>query len=196
MAEGSARVIYADPPWRFITRNAKGKGRSSEAWYDCMSLPELQALPVAQMGARDSILLLWTTRTYLELAMALIPTWGYRYKSIAVHWLKTTKDGQLRMGMGYGTRCCTEQLLLASRRKGVPRLRRDVLELIYARRGPHSRKPVEAYELVEKMWRGPYLELFARQQRAGWLPAFGLEVDSGPLQQRRWRSDSYPQAAE
>jgi N6-adenosine-specific RNA methylase IME4 len=160
-----------------------------------MSLAELQALPVATMGAKDSILLLWTTRTYLELAMALIPAWGYRYKSIAVHWLKTTKNGSLRMGMGYGTRCCTEQLLLASRGKGVPRLRRDVLEVIYAPRRLPSQKPVEAYELIEKMWPGPYLELFARNRRPGWQP-WGDEVDSGPLLQRRWRSNSYPQVAE
>jgi N6-adenosine-specific RNA methylase IME4 len=195
MADEIARVLYGDPPWHFITRSVKGKGRSSEAWYDCLSLAELQALPVAGMAARDSILLLWTTRTYLHLAMQLIPAWDFRYKSIAVHWLKTTKDGRLRMGMGYSTRCCTEQLLLASRGKGVPRLRRDVLEVIYAPRGSHSQKPVEAYELIEKMWPGPYLELFARNRRPGWH-ALGDEVDSGPLQQRRWRSDSYPQAAE
>jgi N6-adenosine-specific RNA methylase IME4 len=100
------------------------------------------------------------------------------------------------MGGGYQTRCCAEFCLLAKRGKGVGRLRRDVKDVIRAPRRRNSEKPVEAYELIEKMWPGPYRELFARQQRAGWLPAWGDEVDSGPLQQRRWRSDSYPQAAE
>jgi len=32
------RVIYADPPWRFATYSDKGKGRSAEAHYDCLTI--------------------------------------------------------------------------------------------------------------------------------------------------------------
>ncbi len=46
------RVIYADPPWTFATYSRKGKGRSPEAYYDCMSLADIKALPVAGMGGR------------------------------------------------------------------------------------------------------------------------------------------------
>jgi hypothetical protein len=42
------RVIYADPPWTFATYSRKGKGRSAEAYYNCMSLAEIRALPVAE----------------------------------------------------------------------------------------------------------------------------------------------------
>jgi hypothetical protein len=35
---GQYRVIYADPPWRFATYSDKGKGRSAEAHYDCLSI--------------------------------------------------------------------------------------------------------------------------------------------------------------
>ena len=35
--------------------------------------------------------------------------------------------------------------------------------------GVHSAKPDAFYELVEQMHEGPYLELFARRQRPGWL---------------------------
>jgi hypothetical protein len=42
---------YADPPWPFRTYSAKGKGRSAEAHYDCMSLDEIAALPVSQWAA-------------------------------------------------------------------------------------------------------------------------------------------------
>ena len=34
---GEYQVIYADPPWRFATYPDKGKGRSAEAHYDCLS---------------------------------------------------------------------------------------------------------------------------------------------------------------
>jgi N6-adenosine-specific RNA methylase IME4 len=101
----TARVIYADPPWRFLTRSVKGKGRSAEAWYDCMSLADIKALPVAQkMAASDSLLLLWTTGTYLELAFDVIPAWDFVYKTVAFTWVKSTKDGKgFPMGMGYHT---------------------------------------------------------------------------------------------
>ena len=36
------RVIYADPPWTFATYSRKGKGRSAEAHYDCMSLADIK----------------------------------------------------------------------------------------------------------------------------------------------------------
>ena len=191
----TARVIYADPPWRFLTRSVKGKGRSAEAWYNCMTLADIKALPVAQMAARDSLLLLWTTRTYLEQAFGVIAGWGYVYKTIAFTWVKTTKDGKgFPMGMGYHTRGNPELCLLAARGKGVQRLRRDVRELIISPRRKHSQKPNEAYDRIEQLWPGPYLELFARNHRTGWK-SLGDEVDSGPIMQRRWPSNSYPQSS-
>jgi hypothetical protein len=38
---GQYRVIYADPPWRFATYSDKGKGRSAEAHYDCLTIERL-----------------------------------------------------------------------------------------------------------------------------------------------------------
>ena len=46
------RVIYADPPWTFATYSRKGKGRSPEAYYNCMSLADIKALPVSEWAAR------------------------------------------------------------------------------------------------------------------------------------------------
>jgi N6-adenosine-specific RNA methylase IME4 len=37
----------------------------------------------------------------------------------------------------------------------------------------HSRKPDEAYEGIERLVEGPYIELFARQQRRGWTSLGG-----------------------
>ena len=36
----------------------------------------------------------------------------------------------------------------------------------------HSQKPDEFYEIIERLYDGPYLELFARRPRAGWT-SFG-----------------------
>jgi len=51
---GSYRVVYADPPWRFATYSDKGKGRSAEAHYDCLSIDDIKAFPVAAWAARRS----------------------------------------------------------------------------------------------------------------------------------------------
>jgi N6-adenosine-specific RNA methylase IME4 len=41
--------------------------------------------------------------------------------------------------------------------------------VIHAPRREHSRKPDEAYELIERMYPAlPKIELFARQARPGW----------------------------
>ncbi len=40
-------VIYADPPWLFRTRSEKGKEKSPEQHYDCMSLDD-----ICKMGVR------------------------------------------------------------------------------------------------------------------------------------------------
>jgi hypothetical protein len=39
----------------------------------------------------------------------------------------------------------------------------------------HSQKPDEFYRIIERLYDGPYLELFARRARAGWT-SFGNEL--------------------
>jgi N6-adenosine-specific RNA methylase IME4 len=77
--------------------------------------------------------------------------------------------------MGYWTRANTEPCLLATR--GRPkRLNADVRQAIIEPRREHSRKPDGIHKRIERLVAGPYLELFARQQRPGW-DVWGNEVD-------------------
>ena len=68
---------------------------------------------------------------------------------------------------GHTVRHQTEIVLLA-RRGNCRRRRKDVRELILALRREHSRKPDEFYRRVEAYCEGPYVDLFAREQRSGW----------------------------
>jgi N6-adenosine-specific RNA methylase IME4 len=189
---GHHGVILADPPWTFATYSAKGKGRSAEAHYDCMSLPEIRELPIAGWAAEDCALFLWATDPLLPAALDVIAAWGFTYKTVGFYWVKSTKDGAgFPMGTGYYTRANPEQCLLATR--GHPkRISRSVRKLIVSPRRLHSQKPDEVYERIEGLSPGPYLELFARGQRPGW-DSWGLESERGPSV-RRWRSDAYPEA--
>ncbi len=191
------RVIYADPPWTFSTYSEKGKGRSAEAYYDCMSLDDIKKLPVAQWAADDAILLLWVTDPLLEKAFEVIRAWGFTYKTVGFYWVKLNRSGTgFFTGLGFWTRANPEQCLLATR--GNPKRKSaDVPKLVVAPRREHSRKPDEMYALIERLADGPYLELFARTHRPGW-DAWGTEVglfDRGAVPKRRWASKAYPDLA-
>lgn len=194
------RVIYADPPWTFATYSRKGKGRSAEAHYDCMSLADIKALPVAEWAADDCVLLLWTTDPLLQTAFDVIRAWGFTYKTVGFYWAKLNKsaetaiynDSSFFTGLGFWTRANPECCLLAT--CGKPHRRRaDVKKLIVSPRREHSRKPDEAYERIEALCDGPYLEMFARSSRSGW-DTWGIEADLRHIGPRRWRADSWPDA--
>lgn len=196
------RVIYADPPWTFATYSRKGKGRSAEAYYDCMSLADIKALPVGDWAAGDCVLLLWTTDPLLPTAFEVIRAWGFTYKTVGFYWAKLNKhavgpaytDANFFAGLGFWTRANPELCLLATR--GHPKRRHaNVRKLIISPRREHSRKPDEAHQRIEALCEGPYLEMFARESRLGW-DAWPTEPEFRRLEPRRWRADSYPDAPE
>ena len=192
------KVIYADPPWTFATYSRKGKGRSPEAYYDCMSLADIEALPVAEWAAGDCVLLLWATDPLLDKAFQIINAWGFTYKTVGFYWAKLKRpeasfdDHSFFTGLGFWTRANPELCLLATR--GRPHRRRaDVRKLIVSPRREHSRKPEEAYERIEALCEGPYLEMFARFPRPGW-DSWGIDTELPGIRRRRWPANAYPEA--
>ena len=106
-------VIYADPAWTFTTRSDKGKDRSPEQHYDCMTLDDIKALPVRDLAAKNCVLLIWVIDTHLPMALEVIEAWGFKYKTKAFNWVKTNKDGSPFTGMGFWTRANPEDCLMA-----------------------------------------------------------------------------------
>jgi N6-adenosine-specific RNA methylase IME4 len=108
-------------------------------------------------------------------------TMEMEYKTCAFSWLKAdpyrlfADEPAVYMGLGYWTRANTEACLLGTRGK---KKRRDnsVRQGIIAPKRQHSRKPDEIHSRIERLVSGPYLELFARQQRPGWT-VWGNETD-------------------
>lgn len=203
------KVIYADPPWTFATYSDKGKGRSAEAHYDCMSIKEIGALPVSTWAADDSVLLLWATDPLLEKALEIVRAWGFVYKTVGFYWTKLNKsagypcqpslglepedrwqgvfdDNSFFTGLGFWTRANPEMCLLATR--GKPKRKSSaVKKLVIAPRREHSRKPDEVYDRIEALCDGPYLEMFARHSRPGW-DNWGMQsglFDQGSVATRR-----------
>jgi N6-adenosine-specific RNA methylase IME4 len=176
------RVIYADPAWEFTAYSGKSKQRSAERHFDTMPLDEIKALPVASLAADNCALFLWGVNPELPGALEVIEAWGFGYKTVGFAWVKTTESADcialngdgLHWGMGYHTRSNVELCLLATR--GSPtRLAADVHQVIISLVREHSKKPEEARRRIERLYPGPYLELFARKPRDGWT-AWGNEV--------------------
>ena len=181
-------IIYADPPWRFLTFSNKGKGKSPENHYDCMSDEDIYNLPVQDIVDHDAILFIWVTYPLIIQGFNTIESWGFQYKTCAFCWVKTNKRYSINQssffpednfdsfqGLGYWTRANSELCLLAT--KGKPkRVSKSVRQLIYEPIREHSRKPDCARDrIVELVGDLPRIELFARKKYEGW-DAWGNEI--------------------
>lgn len=156
-------AIYADFPWAFegYTNKRAVPQRAPGQHYETMTEPELAALPIASLAARDCALFLWVIDTHLPQALRLIAGYGFTYRKVVFIWDKRA------MSLGHWTRNEGEICLLATR--GRPkRLDKGVRQIHAEARREHSRKPEEFRDRVERLVAGPYLELFGRQARPGW----------------------------
>jgi N6-adenosine-specific RNA methylase IME4 len=134
-----------------------------------MTYQDIRALPVPDVVAPNAHLYLWVPNALLPEGLRVMECWGFRYVSNIV-WAKRRKDGGPDgRGVGFYFRNVTELVLFGVRgsMRTLPPGRRQV-NMIETRKREHSRKPDEAYALIEACSPRPYLELFARYPRSGW----------------------------
>lgn len=171
VADRRFKTILADPPWQFQNRTGKVAPEHKRLTrYGTMTLDEIQGLPVETAAADTAHLYLWVPNALLPEGLAVMQAWGFRYKSNIV-WQKIRKDGGPDgRGVGFYFRNVTELLLFGVRGKNARTLQpgRTQVNILSTRKREHSRKPDEQYALIEGCSPGPYLELFARGERAGW----------------------------
>lgn len=170
LPRGRFQVIVADPPWHFRSNSRRRPGRNAMRHYSCLALDEIAAIPVRNVVASDAVLFLWITGPLLVIGahLAVMRGWGFKPSGIGFVWAKTNADGSWFTGTGFTTRKNAEFCLIGKRGRSVRRCA-SVHELIVEQRREHSRKPEEFYRRVEQYAAGPYLELFARQKRRGWI---------------------------
>jgi N6-adenosine-specific RNA methylase IME4 len=158
--------------------------------YDCLDIATLAKLPVADLAADNCVLFLWATDPLLPRAFDVIKAWGFEYKTVAFYLVKLNnkaeQDADYFTGLGYWTRANPEQCLLATRGK-PSRQAKDVRRLVVEKRREHSRKPDCVRDRIERLVRGPYFELFARETKPGW-DCWGNQAalfDQGSVSTRR-----------
>jgi N6-adenosine-specific RNA methylase IME4 len=193
-------VMCADPPWSFDD-GLPGATRGADKQYSVLTAEDI----AARRGLRfewpllspTCVLFLWRVSSQVEEAYATARAWGFEPKSEVV-WLKRTKNGKRHFGMGRTVRAEHETCIIAARGQSsklilaknvrstfeapMPVYQPDdwKVQLGKAKVGDyiHSGKPEIFYtDVVEKVARGPYVELFARRNRPGWT-MLGDEVPS------------------
>ena len=180
------RVIVIDPPWHYKSNSKKKPGRNAMRHYPVMSRAEIEALPVGSLAAEDCALFLWITGPLLAIGahLPLMKAWGFKPSGMGFVWIKlnpsvksrwTFDRRDLATGGGFTTRKNAEFCLIGKRGRSV-RESASVHEVIIAPRREHSRKPTESYQRIERYTAGPYLDLFARSSRPGWV-AWGNETE-------------------
>lgn len=171
-------IIYADPPWDYkgqLQHAGPGSEDTGGAvrHYSTVRLSDLKTLDVRSIAAEDSLLFMWATSPHLDQAIELGKSWKFNWATVAFVWDK----GRVNPGFYTLSQC---ELCLVFKRGRIPQPRgaRNVRQLVTAERGPHSTKPTEVRQRIERMFpKQSRIELFARSPAPGWR-SWGLEADA------------------
>ena len=168
-------VVMCDPPWPWETYSEKGQAKSPQAQYATMTMADIESLPVGNLVSDGGIIFLWATWPLIDKQAAIMRKWGFEIAT-GGSWAKRTATGNFRWGTGYVLRSVCEPFLIGSlskrkaRGSSLPNMIETMQEAVIdgiARE--HSRKPDEAYSLLETLTPGARrADIFSRQSREGW----------------------------
>ncbi len=166
------RTVLADPPWQFENRTGKMAPENKRLnRYATMKLDEIMSLPVADVLEETAHLYLWVPNALMPEGLEVLKAWGFTYKTNLI-WYKIRKDGGPDgRGVGFYFRNVTEMILFGVKGRNARTLApgRSQVNIIRSQKQEHSRKPDELYDVIERCSPGPYLEMFARGVRPGWV---------------------------
>jgi N6-adenosine-specific RNA methylase IME4 len=163
VAAAKYATIVIDPPWDWGDEGDQDQLGRARPDYSTMSIEQLERLDVASLSDVDCHIYMWITNRSLPKGFRLLEAWGFRYIT-AITWVKP------HFGMGNYFRGQTEHVLFGVK-GSQPLKRKDAGTVLTAARGDggHSSKPKEFLDLVESCSPGPFLEMFSRSNRNGWI---------------------------
>jgi N6-adenosine-specific RNA methylase IME4 len=131
--------------------------------YPEMDIEQIKNIKIP--ASENCVLWLWTTHKYIFDCKDILEKWGFRDVSILT-WVKNT------LGIGKWLRSKTEYCVMAVKGKPLINLTNESTVLMADNKG-HSIKPMEFYDMVDKLCVGRKLDYFARDKKKGW-DTFGL----------------------
>jgi N6-adenosine-specific RNA methylase IME4 len=164
------KCIVVDPPWpeRGSGKCKRGADRHYPVMSPAMILETIRTSGVWRPDPAGCHLYMWATNTYLPDGLGLMRELEFRY----VTNLCWSKAGKIGLGRYFRGR---HELCLFGVIGSLMTQARDIPTEFLAKRGRHSQKPKEFFDLVERASPGPRLELFATEERPGW-EAWGNKV--------------------
>ena len=168
---GTYRVIYADPPWSYA-RTVSPSGSSPTWHYPNMTIDEIAKLPVKDHARRDAVLCLWCPEPLRFDVQPVIDGWGFTHKT-AWTWDK------IEHNFGHYLSVRHEHLLICVRGSCTPDRLTPMIDSVQTirRSDVHSEKPKAFRTHIERLYDGPYLELFGRRPVDGWT-VYGNQFDA------------------
>jgi N6-adenosine-specific RNA methylase IME4 len=173
-------VAYLDPAWEYRNKKTGGSHTSGAAQkYTTIPLYVQKTFPLSSIMAPDSVCFLWATTPLGVDPYELLAAYGYRFKT-KWYWHKTG-----RLGTGYWTRGCVEEVLIGVRgsiKAWRSRLDNWIEEVeltppFESKPEGHSRKPDTVRQRIEVLTPGARrVELYATEQVRDWT-AYGLSLD-------------------
>jgi N6-adenosine-specific RNA methylase IME4 len=180
-----------DPPWNYTDKQNNDPKRAGFT-YPPLTRNHLASLPLYHVFHDNAILFVWVTSPQLVgdqdgiSVSSLIRQWGFEPATIAFSWLKTNKDGSDYSGTGRYTNSNMEHVIIARRGKMLPRVQKNVKQIIRAPISKHSEKPYELYRRIEQLYGvdHQFIEFFARKQNPppDYYTATGLDYDGVLIQ--------------
>ena len=157
MIEGTFRIVYADPPWKYNDTLTENYG-AADHHYPQMTIEELCEMKLPEI-TENAVLFMWTTSPLLEDAFTVVKAWNFEFKTTFI-WDK------VKHNYGHYNSMRHEILLICTRGSCVP----DIKELfdsvqVIERTNKHSEKPEQFRQIIDKLY--PYgnrIELFARKK--------------------------------
>lgn len=182
-------TIWADPDWKYDNFGAKKHG-AARAHYPGSTEEVVGSIPITKWGRKNTTYFVWMTLPKLQTGFRVLEKWGLEQVT-AIPWVKTVpSSAELAQGIGFWSFVPAELLVVARPARGngnAPAYGNGkpdkpigllvdaedgdgskMQRVFYARRGPHSRKPLSLIEWVEAFFPGPFLELYATGERPGW----------------------------
>ncbi|WP_120003348.1 MT-A70 family methyltransferase [Nesterenkonia muleiensis] len=165
------KTIVLDPPWS--TQQRGGGGIGAGAHYDLLSPEKIAELPIPDLLDEDGYVFIWCYRATRRMAEDIaMQAWGLKHDRGGVVW-----DKSPRMSTGPHLRNSHEDLLYFARGK-APTLFHSQRTVERWPVQNHSRKPEESLIAIQRLAKGPFLEMFARRRFPG-FDSWGWEAPGG-----------------